>query len=87
MFIGRFTQEDASGYSSERYDFFFHEDGTVSVVRLRWWDDASYLSYQGDVPFEEGKLYRLDEPSNEDVRSPRISEQSTSKEVADELPF
>jgi len=87
MFIGRFTQEDASDYSSETHDFFFHEDGTVSVVRLRWWDDASYSSYQGDVPLEEGEFSSPDEPANGDVRSTGISEQSTSKEVADELPF
>jgi hypothetical protein len=34
-------------FSSARYDFYWNDDFTVvTPVRLRWWDDASYIAYQ-----------------------------------------
>lgn len=36
-------------YSPQRHDFYWNEeDGSVRVIALLWWDDASYIAYQSD---------------------------------------
>ena len=37
------------GYDPGTHDFRWNADYTeVDVIRLVWWDDASYAEYQGD---------------------------------------
>lgn len=39
-------------YNPERYDFRWNKDYTeCDVIPLRWWDDASYIQYQGDTNY------------------------------------
>jgi hypothetical protein len=33
-------------YDPARYDAQFHSDGSVTLIPLLWWDDASYARYQ-----------------------------------------
>lgn len=37
-------------FSSDHFDFYWNHDYTeVEVVRLEYWDDASYQKWQGDL--------------------------------------
>ena len=33
-------------YDPARYDAQFHSDGSITLIPLLWWDDASYAAYQ-----------------------------------------
>ena len=33
-------------YNPARYDAEFHSDGSVTLIPVLWWDDASYARYQ-----------------------------------------
>lgn len=35
-------------YNPERFDAVLQPDGTYNLVPVLWWDQASYLDYQGD---------------------------------------
>ena len=37
-------------FNPERHDFRWHDDGSCTVVRLLWWNDASYIEHEyGDA--------------------------------------
>lgn len=35
-------------YNPARYDAKFHEDGSVTLYPLLWWDDTTYARYQSE---------------------------------------
>jgi hypothetical protein len=37
---------ELDNYDPARYDAEFHSDGSITLIPLRWWDDASYAAYQ-----------------------------------------
>jgi hypothetical protein len=87
MFMGRFSREAASAFNPETHDFFWHDDGTVSVIRLRWWDDASYSKYQGDDHSEATDVKEQDVSSFESIKPHRSRETAIPGENPNELPF
>ena len=46
--LNRVPADRLDDYNPERYDAVPNGDGTYRLVKLLWWDDASYANYQGD---------------------------------------
>lgn len=42
------TAVELEGFDPSRYDAKNNGDGTYTLTRLKWWDDASYAAYQAD---------------------------------------
>jgi hypothetical protein len=50
-----YSHEVAQGLNPVRYDFRWNEDfSAAQIIRRRWWDETSYIAYQGDpLPSED----------------------------------
>ena len=36
-------------YNPDHFDFIFHGDGSLTIIPVLWWDDASYIAYQAGL--------------------------------------
>ncbi len=66
-------------YNPDRFDFRFHDDGSVTITPLLWWDDASYRAYQAGAPDAE--------PEEEVAGIVRATQATLKPDYDDGLPF